>query len=95
MKKLSPEMVKGMQLLKENKGTIIRYKGGFWSHPGVEKSRFSDGMEYPSRHVGKGTLEALANRGLVEPTDWNVGVPGRPDYAIKYELTKEGHAYES
>lgn len=94
--KLSPEMIKAVRIMQLHKGIMIRYKGGFWAEKGATMTKWAsnDVDDHPAVYVGKNTMEALANRGLAEPTDWHNGIPGRPQFAIQYELTKEGLAYE-
>lgn len=71
-KKLSPEMIKCLDKM-QTEESLFRDTGGFWTFKGVKMVEYGVDV-FPEWWVGKGTIEALINRGLLMV--WN-SIPGR------------------
>lgn len=69
--RLTPEMQKAMDIINEH-GKLKRYRGGYWAQEGA-KMKLLNSLEdtiIPKDSVGTPTVEALARRGLIEPSYW-------------------------
>lgn len=58
--KLSPAMENAIEVAKNNNGVLLRYPGGFWEGPILDKSK---------GWVRAATVQALVDRALAEYTE--------------------------
>lgn len=88
--KLSADMDRALAIIRQH-GCIVRYAGGFWSHPGNQAmqqyidSNLNGSFDF-GQYVGVGTLWALERRGYVVPSEYKEARVTRIKFPIKYIL---------
>lgn len=62
--RLSPTQREALEVVRTH-GSLVRYRGGFWSWPDAPGRTSADGVFIPKKSFGASTVDALWRRGLV------------------------------
>jgi hypothetical protein len=81
--RLSPEQMKCVSAASEHNGTLVYYKGGFWSAPSVDMKSVC-GHSIPVWSFGTTTVRSLIRKGCFEVVREEQGFKG--SYPVEVKL---------